>query len=828
MTDQKEEFWKSKLSALLHDPLTKALDIPGHDTLANEIKELLGIPKERGAEDHVASAMDRFPLPYERKEYREKQIQVSWEETKLIHPFSGEELHEVKEKISNNVDVEKFIETFVETFKETLEELKNKNNDDYEKLYHAVWWNLPWLVDGAQFLPADTRVPNHSIVDHLDITAALRSCVTENKKVEASLIAVSIGPVQDLIAQARKTKDLWAGSYLLSYLIYSAIEVIGLEYGFDSIIYPYLRGIPFVKKTLEKKKVHLGDYYPLPAMSEKVASLPNIFVAVVPTNEADDVIEKCKKAIEERWKKLAEDARGEITKRVRSRDVEDFKVEIFDKQAELFPSINAASYPLLSHVNAADIMNEHFVNSGVEAYSSALETIRKNGGYEVNPGAYYRYSYRILTSKLAAIKNIRYFPGFEDTDGVEIGNADDFGGGVKACVIFKEIDEEGNERRDLLGALNAVKRVMPDVLKLETRYESTSHIALHNKANEKLKKAFENGTISEEEAFRKLKNAYFAVLLMDGDRMGKWVSGDMAPELKNLVHEKVKEAFERGDELKEAWKTLVKLKSIQPAYHKGLSRTLGIFSSLVEKVVEKYEGMLVYCGGDDVLALLPADRVLECANDLRKLYSGEDFELNSEDGCSYSAKDGVLWKDGIPIAPLMGEKASMSAGIVVVNHKFPLQVALQMAKEAEKYAKETLGREAFALQVVRRSGQITRVGAKWDLDNVPDIPKTLEELIDDMEKLKVSHRSLYKLLPVDLPLFEDDIDKLVDYVLRRSVPKPKDEEKKEKLEEYKQGLKDFITAVGGMYRNLEYYPYYLKAPIDLLLAVRLIKRGEER
>lgn len=826
MTDQKEEFWKSKLSALLHDPLTKAFDILGHDNLADKIKDFLDIPKDRGEEDHVASAMDRFPLPFEQN--REKQIKVSWEETRLVHPFSGKELSGLKEKLFNDI----------EKAREILDNLKNKNND-YEKLYHAVWWNLPWLVDGAQFLPADTRVSNHSIVDHLDITAALKGCINNNGKVEASLIAVSIGPVQELIAQARKTKDLWAGSYLLSYLIYGAIEQIGLEYGFDSIIYPYLRGISFVKKTLEEKQIHLGGYYELPTMSSKVASLPNIFVAIVPSGEADDVIEKCKQTINERWQKLADDAKNEIMKKFRSKDVKEyFNVDVFSKQTEIFPSINATSYPLLSHDNAVDVVKEHFVNSGVEDYSNALKTIRNNGGYEVNPGAYYRYSYRILMSKLAAIKNIRYFPGFEDTDGVGIGDADDFGAGVKACVIFKEVDKEGNERRDLLGALNAVKRVMPDVLKLKTRYESTSHIALHNKANEKLKKAFENGTISEEEeAFRKLKNAYFAVLLMDGDRMGKWVRGDNAPKLEDLVHEKVKEAFESGDKLKEAWEKLVELKSIQPAYHKGLSRTLGIFSSLVEKVVEKYEGMLVYCGGDDVLALLPADRVLECANDLRKLYTGKDFELeDSKDGIKikFEAKNGILWKNEKPIAPLMGEKASMSAGIAVVNHKFPLQVALQMAREAEKYAKDTLGRNAFALLVVRRSGQITRVGANWYLDNVPDVPKALLDLVNEMEDLKVSHRSLYKLLPVDLPLFENDIDKLVDYVLKRSVPKPKDEEKKKQLEEYKQRLKNLITAVNTMYKNLEnkknyhYQPHSLNAPIDLLLSVRLMKRGEEK
>jgi len=86
-----------------------------------------------------------------------------------------------------------------------------------------------WLSDRlCWFHAADTRVPNHSIIDHLEITAALQSCKKDGK-IDAALVMFAIGPVQELIAQARKTVDLWAGSYLLSYLTYKAIEYIGIN-----------------------------------------------------------------------------------------------------------------------------------------------------------------------------------------------------------------------------------------------------------------------------------------------------------------------------------------------------------------------------------------------------------------------------------------------------------------------------------------------------------------------------------------------------------------------------------------------------------------------
>ena len=41
-----------------------------------------------------------------------------------------------------------------------------------------------------------------------------------------NILNFSIGPVQGFIARARKTRDFWAGSFLLSYLAGQAMAVI--------------------------------------------------------------------------------------------------------------------------------------------------------------------------------------------------------------------------------------------------------------------------------------------------------------------------------------------------------------------------------------------------------------------------------------------------------------------------------------------------------------------------------------------------------------------------------------------------------------------------
>ena len=51
-----------------------------------------------------------------------------------------------------------------------------------------------------------------------------------------SCLCLPIGPVQSFIEAARKTEDLWMGSYILSYLVATAMEKVqgdGVE-----IIYP--------------------------------------------------------------------------------------------------------------------------------------------------------------------------------------------------------------------------------------------------------------------------------------------------------------------------------------------------------------------------------------------------------------------------------------------------------------------------------------------------------------------------------------------------------------------------------------------------------------
>ena len=128
-------------------------------------------------------------------------------------------------------------------------------------------WRL-WPKNAAErdyrlgLLPADTRIPDHTIWNHMQIVSALAGCQHEDgSAVKPAFLKVQIGPVQDFIAQARSTRDLWSGSYLLSWLMTAGLKALSGEIGPDAVVFPNLRGQPLFDLQWRDevwKKVRIG------------------------------------------------------------------------------------------------------------------------------------------------------------------------------------------------------------------------------------------------------------------------------------------------------------------------------------------------------------------------------------------------------------------------------------------------------------------------------------------------------------------------------------------------------------------------------------------
>lgn len=156
---------------------------------------------------------------------------------------------------------------------------------------------------------------------------------------------------------------------------------------------------------------------------------------------------------------------------------------------------------------------------------------------------------------------------------------------------------------------------------------------------------------------------YLAVLSADGDRMGAIL-----------------------DNMKDA------------ELHRCFSKKLADFASRARDVIKGHYGVTVYTGGDDVLAFLPLDTALDCARELRSEF-------------------GSIMSSVVP----SGCRPTLSIGVSIAHALEDLELLLKFARRAESDAKNGLrgeaavGRDRNGLAVaVRARGNIAvTVREQW-------------------------------------------------------------------------------------------------------------------
>ena len=441
-----EILWQTKLHARLHDPAEKALVLMrtahGHEGGTSRIlhSELFpqGVSSAVKAAvkraDHWASAADRAAFPKHDEDGR----YPAWQQVEfhkrpvIIHPLTGE--HTDLAPLTN-VEPAQAEALSVDHFRKLI------HDQDLRKTALALWRfgpeiDAPEIKSLWGLLPADTRVPDHSIWDHLDLTAAFAGAFALDETDGPALLAVSLGPVQDFIAASRSTSDLWAGSHLLSRMAWEAMKVICEELGPEAILFPRLRGIPQVDVWLRDdcKLVHKlfdncewtksgTDANPLFA-----AALPNRFTALVPANRAKVLGEKITAQVRNWVLKQGEAAYRLLLKEAGTDDNPALPgyAQIKDQFAG-FPEVHWAAVPWSligtkdGRVDASDerltnAMQSFFIETppgflGTDAWKVLSQDIKLEEGWfwQPNPGALYPALHELLERLLAATKAVRPF-----------------------------------------------------------------------------------------------------------------------------------------------------------------------------------------------------------------------------------------------------------------------------------------------------------------------------------------------------------------------------------------------------------------------------------
>lgn len=562
--------------------------------------------------------------------------------------------------------------------------------------------------------------------------------MNEVNTVPNALLIFTIGPVQDFIAAARRTQDLWMGSYILAYLSYQAMKEANkqLKPHGGGVVYPVLENHPFVAADSGTLSSDQKRQLPL-------ATLPNRFTAAVPDIDTGrKVAQLAEHAVFEAWREVAEAVRSRFRACLKTDAVGmQYWDSVWAEQTEptqwmeiywtVYPSQTPEYDKLVRHAEqslgarkalrnftkATALGEKDTITGDRAALSTAAnmprpklreewDSIAKRL-YELSEGKAKEYKglsaalTRDGAERLSAISTTKRFAQrffFENRDKWGLRGGFPSTSSI-ASVIFRHdllhynAEHPGsNVSNKLENFLNVLQQDPPIPQTMAEKSFPPLNKAFHSelltydgdlffRETYVLKRLQDDYNFegSREDVRRKrkalndllaaAKNAgidapvkYYALLLMDGDHMGKILSCAKSVEQHQLISRR-----------------LLKF---------ALERVHGI-------VEDKYLGRVVYAGGDDLMAFLPIQHVLAAAQELNLAYREVMEELVTK---------GIVVKT-----------PACSAGIAIAHHLAPLDGVLDAARHAEKTAKneEKYGRDSVVFTVLKRSGEQLDVGAHW-------------------------------------------------------------------------------------------------------------------
>jgi CRISPR-associated protein Cmr2 len=817
-----QTYWQDKISVWLHDPVCKVFDIKQHEQLAKNIADILFQSEpskdQYQTADMIASALVRAAVPG----YNADPVQdgsIDFAKSPLItHPLVNDTLPlklpsvEVKKLVE---DIKLLLKNDTDAYNKALH---LKPNADREKaleqwegwaqalfnyLFFAFQKRLRIENTGGlgalwDILPADTRVPDHPLWHHLGLTSALYSSTASDANHDVALVVFSITPVQEFIGNARKLRDFWASSVLLSYLAFTGLRQVMEKYGADHVLYPSLHNQPLVNVYLDQR-FHLGTYLKeedevlqeLNDASGSIAAFPNKFVFICPKDAAADFCKNIEKSINEEWIRQADFVKDFIAKKTGAKFDGLWKNQIDSYWKYSWSAIKIIS--LGDKETVAELLSKDKWEKEFETISAFAKAYGERGAQTAR---LYGASHSLVQGVLAAGKQkpsklkdtqegekcplCGEHEVLHDFENAGNSSAKKYDEAVKKFwgILRDETNADGGfsqtGKNERLCAVCAVKRYLPVAIKQykteilynalnDSKFPSTTEIAAKDFIEELTKKIpvtsdeytelidiLHNqeleASISDEDdsgAQKLLKEAnnhgisytnkdkYYALLLMDGDKMGDLVNGETIEAVwQDILHPDLVKQFENSQFAPNSpLRKTIKIddKSMQikdtkrtmnPALHAMISDSLNNFARYgVNPAVARGNGRLIYAGGDDVCAILPVSTAIETAKAIREAYT-LSFAQYGKDGAQAITEGSVdLKKIGLHLGSSKKDdtKISISGAIIIAHHKQPLREVINNAHDAlDKKAKEEAGRNALAIRLSKRSGGDRDVRFKWN------------------------------------------------------------------------------------------------------------------
>ncbi len=524
------------------------------------------------------------------------------------------------------------------------------------------------------------------------------------------VVILSIGPVQSMIASARRSRDLWSGSWLLSELAKAGAKALYEIQGAELIF-------PHVEKADD-----------LQANSDfSVGNKLQIVIETNNTTEVEVIIQKVKTAVLNHFKEEAQNAsnrlknQSDIRKNIWHLQIEDF-VEIQSAWAKIVGDDYKTAVELTSKILASRKATREFNPLATSPYQEELmipkssldglrETVLKEDEYNNREKVSNKTRNQLSLAKseqldaVGVIKRLGFDKKAEQFTPISRVMADAW---IKK-LIAEQMDltaiKDTCEQLVQLGIITRVtgnKGIYKDFAydaqilyksRLEAEIQRITKMSQNKDKDDdeklKLKKSLDLLKKMQTELLPKIWSkygepyTYGALLLADGDRMGELLD-----------------------------------KAKNEEQHKAITKALSNFAGNVADIMRKHQGHCIYAGGDDVLGFVPLDTAYECANALR----------NSFANCLQKATDKLKEEnkgdEGIDDL----KNPTLSVGIAICHLMTPLGIIRELAGQAEKYAKGdhisksdekpkvNERRNALGIVLSVRGGNDTKLRFNWSDD----------------------------------------------------------------------------------------------------------------
>ena len=538
------------------------------------------------------------------------------------------------------------------------------------------------------------------------------------------ILHISIGPVQKFVGQARRTRDLWAGSFLLSWMAGQLMAAVIRRGG--HVLFPIVGTLDAPVDPM------LAAILGQPSEQHAIGTLPNRFKASV--LEAFDPAAAAGGARQE-WRKLAECVWEQFIAEVAAsgRDTR----AIWDRQIDCFWDMQWVTGPDPGDGSDAAWLDQrknwrsHWPSSEGGDHCTAMGDWQEISGFvrgreRQRQNTFWRNVQRNAGrldirdgERLSAVALVkRLFPKLRAARqkyavGWRIDASNWPSTAYMAAVPWLLHIRANVEHRSLFsGYVREVQDRVGSTTFAQLRGERAARLpgvaSLGEDAgldgNLFLKTALANpratplnNVLSADNENREDPDAETRTPLLKAlDNLGQAVGGTARPFYALLLMD--------GDRLG---------RLLRENDERAVSDALARFVRHVPDIVAAQNGVTVYAGGDDVLAMLPVTSAIECAVALRK---------------EYDAAFQALQLDAT------GQRATASAAIVFAHYHCPLRDVLECAHtELDDTAKEGNGRNSLALAVMLSGG----VNRRW-VGSFGASPIALQELTSEIDGFSAS------------------------------------------------------------------------------------------